>query len=437
MNASVHPLPTKLAAALMAAGLATTGVFGEAPGDRDEVASLTAEVANASAVTDLLYTAGDAVARASYGIAVAADGAISLPFDIAAALVAGSRAPSIAPSLVSWLVQRYANPSDNYGFSWDSLAWRIKTYSLEPLAALLPQPLSDTVVNLIDAIANGFGDALERILPDPTAGLLATEAFWGTPIGRTMVGVNDVLAAPVWMAWDTAVYLGYLPAELEATFEAALRDPSEIPGLLSNLAYRLLGSGGLLGSLIVEIAAPLEAFPGPIGKLAADVMWGVYDALDAVLSVLPTPIPPVPFATAAPTADTEAVEGASQHGPEVAPQVLTTDQTQLIAVDVPTEDERAADEVADMVDEEGDDAAPPADDAANTPLLGKLLQRFNVKAGNKFVPGSAAGDPAEDTGTVAADPGVDDDGASPGPDANDDETSSGAGDSAKSSGEAA
>ena len=66
------------------------------------------------------------------------------------------------------------------------------------------------------------------------------EAFAGTDIGRMVLAANLAATAPVWMLYNTVYYLGYLPANLEETLESAIRDPSEIPGLVSNLVYGLL-----------------------------------------------------------------------------------------------------------------------------------------------------------------------------------------------------
>jgi hypothetical protein len=103
----------------------------------------------------------------------------------------------------------------------------------------------------------------------------------------------------VWMLYSTAYYLGYLPADLEATFESAIQNPSEIPGLVSNLAYGLLSPDyGLLGDLLYYATAPLTTLPGPIGDLATAIVQGISVGINDLLSLLPDPISPTPFPAA-------------------------------------------------------------------------------------------------------------------------------------------
>src|SRR5690242_6792060 len=114
MDATIRPLPSKLAAAFLAAGVISTGAL-VAP-DKAALPAISADVANASVITDALYRLGDVVVGGAYGYAITQDAGSSLPFDVATAFAIAAQNPSLAPSLLSWLVNRYVNPSDDYGF---------------------------------------------------------------------------------------------------------------------------------------------------------------------------------------------------------------------------------------------------------------------------------------------------------------------------------
>lgn len=307
MNATVRPLPTKLAAAFLAAGVISTGAL-IAP-DKAPLPVVSADVANASVITDALYRLGDVVNGAAYGYAITQDAGSSLPFDVATAFAIAAQNPTLAPSLLSWLVNRYANPSYDYGYPSEGTGYftyptYFRNYSLEVIAGALPFPLGPAgadpglINNAANAIGQAVGGFLGGVLPNPAGGLAATDAFWATDIGKTVVAANLAVTAPVWALYSTAFYLGYLPADLEATFESAIRNPTEIPGLLSNLAYDLLSSDGLVGFLIDDFSAPLRALPGPIGVLAENLVASLNAGIDNLLSVLPAPIEPTPFPSA-------------------------------------------------------------------------------------------------------------------------------------------
>lgn len=289
MNAvSVRP-QTKFAAALVAAGVVSAASIVGVPEYRG-LPAITTDVANASVVTDVLYGLGDAVNAVAAGVTIALDGAFSLPFDALTAIAAAAQNPTLSPNVLSWLVQRYVNPSASY--MPYTYAWDIRAYSIEPLAELLPNPFGPAIINAVEQISNAIGAALSH-LPSSAPGVDATDAFWGTDIGRTLAAVNYAVTAPVWMLYNTVYYLGYLPADLEATFESAIRNPSEIPGLVSNLVYGLLSpSYGLLGGLLDAAARPFDTLPGPIGELASSVFTAISDTVDHLLSRLPDPISP-------------------------------------------------------------------------------------------------------------------------------------------------
>jgi hypothetical protein len=433
MNAtSVRP-QTKFAAALVAAGVVSAASIVGVPEYRG-LPAINADVANASVITDALYSLGDAVNGVASGVALTFDGAFSLPFDAFTAIAIAAQNPSLSPNLLSWLVQRYVNPSDAYPYY--SYPWAIKVSSIEPLAGLLPYPLGPNtvdngfVINAVNQIADAINAALSG-LPSSVPGVFATDAFWASDIGRTVVAANLAVTAPVWMLYNTAYYLGYLPADLEATFESAIQNPSEIPGLVSNLVYGLLSpSYGLLGSLLGNVAAPFITLPGPIGELATNIVTAISNGIDGALSLLPAPISPTPFPSAsqfsAPFAATS-VEATSL--PEASLAVaggITLKSTDPVEKTV-----EATDSTVPSVQDPGalstpatmpkgptpavGDIDPVATPAAHTdaPKAGADSSVTNpVTSGNKVTPGDkfdngAKGETVKDSGAAVSTPGGD------------------------------
>jgi hypothetical protein len=402
MNAtSVRP-ETKFAAALVAAGVVSAASIVGVPENRG-LPVINIDVANASVITDALYGLGDAVNGVAAGAAWTFDGAFSLPFDGLSAAVIATQYPSLSPNLLSWLVQRYANPSDLYPY-W-SYPWAIKVDSIEPLAGLLPSPIGSSIIDAVNQIANAINDGLSG-LPDPTAGEFATGQFWSTDIGRTVVAANYAFTAPVWMLYETAYYLGYLPADLEATVESAIQDPSEIPGLLSNLVYGLLSpSSGLLGGLLYYATLPLTTLPGPIGELSTNFVIAISDGIDGLLSLLPAPISPTPFPSAIQStqfSDTSVEPNSLPEASLAVAGAITVPSTEAVEKKVEATDST----VAGVQDQ---DPAPAAD-ADGLDAGADTVVTNKVKSGNKVSPGDKFGSQAK-TETVADDgaavPGAD------------------------------
>ncbi len=138
MNASSVRPRRRSAAALVAAGVVSAASIIGVPENRS-LPVLNIDVANASVVTDALYGLGDAVNAVASGVALGQDAASSLPFDAFTAITIAAQNPSLGPNLLSWLVQRYANPAGAYPYY--AYPYEIKIFSIEPLAALLPFPL--------------------------------------------------------------------------------------------------------------------------------------------------------------------------------------------------------------------------------------------------------------------------------------------------------
>jgi hypothetical protein len=123
-----------------------------------------------------------------------------------------------------------------------------------------------------------------------------------TVLGGILVAGQSALRAPLYMAWNVVNYLGYLPANVEATFESAIQTPNQIPGLVSNLVYGLVSPDakvGLFGQLLDDAVDPFTWLPKPIGQstdpkagLANETRDAVADAVKGILSVLPKPVQP-------------------------------------------------------------------------------------------------------------------------------------------------
>jgi hypothetical protein len=98
---------------LVAAGVVSAASLGGVSENRS-LPVLNIDVAKASVITDALVGFGDAVNGVASGLALASDAGSSLPFDAFTAFAIAAQNPSLGPNLLSWLVQRYVNPSDNY-----------------------------------------------------------------------------------------------------------------------------------------------------------------------------------------------------------------------------------------------------------------------------------------------------------------------------------
>ncbi len=296
MTASVRLMPTRLAAAALTAGVV---VAGSAIGTTERVQPIiAAKVVNTSLITDFFGSVGWFVQGAAGSVAIPIDAVVSLPFDALTAIAVAVQHPDYVPSVLSWLVNRYANPAESYPYY--TYPWDFKTNALGDIALAFPYPLGPNgtqpglINGIVDGIANTIGSALSG-LPDPAAGAAGADAFWATTAGRILTSVNNLPLAPVWALWDVTDYAGFLPYNVVATIESAIKSPQAIPGLISNLIYGLLGSdaqGGLAGYLIHDLSYPLTTLPGPVGQFATNVVANLQQGLDNLLANLPAPVPP-------------------------------------------------------------------------------------------------------------------------------------------------
>ncbi|WP_163694859.1 hypothetical protein [Mycolicibacterium sarraceniae] len=313
-------IPAKLAAALLTAGAVATAptMVGPEHGVIPGVSHVA--VQPASVVTDLLYNAGDAINSVANAVVIATDAALGLnfylddsdfgwgvPFNSVFAGLAALQSPGDVGSILSYVAQLYLNPS--YNSTNYYYPWYLNDLVLQPLAGILPAPLNSVVAKGINGVADAINDAFAN-LPDPAAGVEAMWNLYNTVPGRALYAAQFTLSIPVQLIDAVVHWAAYLPANVAATVESAIQVPANIPGLLSNLVYDALDPRlgyGMLGSIAITLAKPFFYLPSPIGEtgfgaqdgLAYELHTNFVNAVSGLLSLLPTPIAPTPFAAAA------------------------------------------------------------------------------------------------------------------------------------------
>jgi len=420
MTASIRLMPTKLAAAALAAGVVATGLsIGAA---ERAVPTIEANVVPTSLITDALAGAGWIVDGLAGSVAIPIEALVSLPFDALTAIAISVQRPDYAPSVLSWLVNRYANPAESYPYY--TFPWDFKANAIGNIAFGLPYPVGPSATqpglinNIADGIANVIGAALGG-LPDPAIGVAATDAFWATTPGRILSSLNNVPLAPVWAAWDVVDYVGFLPYNVAATIEAAIKTPQEIPGLLSNLVYGLLGSdteGGLAGNLIGDLSYPLTTLPGPVGQFATALVANIQQGLDNLLANLPMPVPPALASTAAAKtavmtgpAPTAAVPGVAA-GDVPAVNAPSANTVTLAVSDIPKAPDTAktpatvttpdAPKTPEAPTTPADPETPKAPDTPKAQDTAKTPETANTAEAKPDTQGSATGKPDKKTGKI-------------------------------------
>jgi hypothetical protein len=356
MSVSVRP-QTKLAAALVAAGVVSAAVVVNMPARP----TISVDVGCASAVTDALYSLGKGTEVLSSLVGIHVDATISLPFEATLAVMAAAQNPELSPNVLSYLVQRFVNPA--VGPPITAYPWETEqTAAL--VASLLPYPLgpSATEPGLVLEAARDFADLFNDVLgrlPDPLPGFDAVQAVMNdTVLGGAVVAGQLAVRAPLYMAWNTANYLGNVPVNLEATLESAIATPNQIPGLVSNLVYGLLSPDakvGLLGQLLNNAVDPATWLPAPIGfgsnaavGLANQARDAITAAVNGFLSMLPAPVTPsaLPAVTAPqaqPTYSVDAGKGST------APDSIPSASIAAVTVVPMTSPEKGSDTTASKV----------------------------------------------------------------------------------------
>ena len=392
MTVTVRPR-TKLFAAFMAAGVVAAGPTLTDAGSTSLPALSHAAVQPASFITDVLLNAGDVVAAAANTVSIGADALLGLnysydnsdygfgvPFNPLFAAAIALNDPSQIGSLLSYVTQLYTNPSDDYAYY--TYPWYLKAYVLESLTALLPAPLDTSATDALNAVADGINNVLSG-LPDPTAAAEAMAAMYNTGLGNAIYAGQLAIAAPVNVAVDAAFYLSYLPADLEATFEASLQNPANIPGLISNLVWNAFDPslyGGLLGNVAFNLVNPALYLPAPIGGtggLVDNAYSGFVDGVTNLLNtVLPAPISPyganLVDSPAAPSLAAEAPGAVDSETPVKKAPGLATDAQDLKKQHASTLQLKSA---------RTEQAAPDASAGDDTPTPTKAASKSKAKDG--------------------------------------------------------
>jgi hypothetical protein len=329
MTISVRP-HTRFAAALVAAGVVSAASVVNMPAHP----TMSLGVANASAITDALSSFGKGVEVATSLVQIHVDATISVPFEATLALMAAAQNPTLAPNVLSYLVQRFVNPA--VGPPITAYPWETEQ-AVALLASLLPYPLgpSATDQGLINQGRFAFADVFNSVLgqlPDPLPGFEAVQTVMNdTVLGGAVVAGQLAARAPLYMAVNIVNYLGNLPVNLEATLESAIASPNQIPGLISNLVYGLLSpnaSVGLFGQLLNNAVDPFTWLPAPIGYGSAtdtgqanQLRDAITGALGGFLSMLPAAVTPSALPT--PTAsDSQPIYSVNAGKGAVAPDSL-------------------------------------------------------------------------------------------------------------------
>ncbi|MEN4475401.1 hypothetical protein [Mycolicibacterium cosmeticum] len=388
MSVNVRP-HTKMMSALLAAGVVAAATPAWVPlAQQAAPAVSTAAVQPASVVTDLLYNLGTVVNGVTTIVEAPIEAALWSPDYAISTVLIGLRDPALIGSLLSFVAQQYLNPTyggfADYGVS-----------GLSDIASVLPAPLGTWLTGAIAGTVARIGSLFDA-LPDPSAGDTAFYDFVNDNfVGNIVDDINWLALAPVYSIADTVSYLGYLPYELEASLESALRNPSEIPGLISNLVWGLIEPyNGLLGRIVDNFVAPLTYLPG-IGDLITNVYTALADGVQNLLNLLPTPVTPTPFLSA--LASTSTTTGLVAALPSSA---------DVVTLDVPT----TADQLATAPDTERkqiaavEDSSGAVEEVTPTPVTDPVAEPDPAPAGDVTddVPEAAAQD-AKDTEPRAAD----------------------------------
>lgn len=295
---AVHPC-TKISAVLLAAGVvvATPSIV-SSPHQVPPVLSSVA-VRPASVITNTLDSLGDLADVGIEAVVLPVDALTLLPLYTIAAAAEALQKPSLIPTLLSGLVQMYTNPGvAGYPEEFISSVFG-------GLANLFPYPLGPksvgTATGLLWSDLTGTEITIGKLfsgLADPTAGDQAMGNFISKTVpGELLAAISLLIPSVAGVAAESLSWLGHLPGLLEATAESAIRNPAQIPGLLSNLVHSALGSTGLLAGVAYELAAPLTSLPAPVGTWVSNVVKGFISGVTTILNKLfPVPVTPKPFA---------------------------------------------------------------------------------------------------------------------------------------------
>ena len=324
MSLDVRPRANLPAALLVAGAVAVTPVVVPAVHQAAPAIS-TVAVRPASVITDVLNNFGDLV---DVGANAVVGGSLAVGFLPALTIATGAVAlqqPGLGPSAFSSLIQGYFNPehSNFTGFA----SYFLTNVGLQ-FVKLLPAPLGPSGVDpgLVGAALKNAALTIGGLfngLPDPAAGDAAISQFFlNNPQipSSLMYAASAVIPMAIKVVTDTVSWAAHLPGTLEATVESAIRDPGQIPGLLSNLVSGQHGLVSLFTNVLNDLATPLAALPAPFGPLGANgevakFVQSVLTSVQNFVATLPTPVTPKPFAAVAPVAAQAPIAPAASQAP--------------------------------------------------------------------------------------------------------------------------
>jgi hypothetical protein len=214
-------------------------------------------------------------------------------------------------------------------FGPDSLVRLLVNDALSPAASILPPAVQDALANVRDSLA-GVANGLLGLLPDPTAGFdELPSAYFGLPpsIYQAVNDLGDLAQFGIGQAaLDAANWSGTIvPPLVVSNLQAAIADPSNIPGLLSAFAYALVNPAPsatyslpslyssftpIVQELIGSAAAPIG---GPTGLIATTAK-AINSILTDALGLLPHPIVDLPMTPTQVKAAGSTVDGTQESG---------------------------------------------------------------------------------------------------------------------------
>ncbi|BBY27868.1 hypothetical protein [Mycolicibacterium sediminis] len=269
---------TAFATAVVAVGTVmttpvATAEIASVPG---EPRTVTVDVVNASMTTNALRSFGTGVEVLSSLVEIHVDATISLPFEATLAVLAAARHPEVAPNVLSYLVQRFVNPSVGapiYAYPWETE----QTVAL--FATLLPHPLgpSATDPGLVIRAGNAFADVFDSVLgllPDPLPGYEAVrDVMSDNSIGSAIVAAQQLVRAPLYTAVAVVNQLGNLPLRVAEAVESTAPAPGLAPS--ADRAPEPVGVSGLVTTPEDPAADVAERVGGlGLGPLRSDGLTG-------------------------------------------------------------------------------------------------------------------------------------------------------------------
>ncbi|HEX5142271.1 MAG TPA: hypothetical protein VFW21_00230 [Mycobacterium sp.] len=211
---------TRLAAAVLAAGVVAAVSAVHTPGHELSPAPRNVAVQSSSLITDALYGVGAVVGSATEAVELSVDMVTSLPFNALYAIAAAGQDPAAIPSLLSYVAQLYLNPGSVYPYV--TYPWLFTWGVIQPLTDLLPSPMGSSISSLVSFFGDVVGMVFS-IFPNPANGAaLLARVPYESAVGGALSTGQLAISTAVHLIADTLQYLGYLPARVESSIEAAI-----------------------------------------------------------------------------------------------------------------------------------------------------------------------------------------------------------------------